>query len=72
MAHDAHHDAHDGHDDHDHHEEPPPPEPETPLWFTLVGAVLFVFAGVVFVLMAGEPAADAKGGEAKPAASAEH
>jgi hypothetical protein len=56
MSHDAHsehgHDAADDdhHDDH-HDEPPPPPEPETPLWFTLVGAVLFVMLGIAALTM---------------------
>jgi hypothetical protein len=49
AEHDAH--AHDAADDAHHDEPPPPPEPETPLWFTLTGAALFVVAGIVFLTM---------------------
>jgi hypothetical protein len=53
----AHDHADDDHaaDAHDHHDEPaPPPEPETPLWFTLLGIGLFVFAGLAFLLYRGD------------------
>ncbi len=47
AEHDAHAEhGHDAADDAHHDEPPPPPEPETPLWFTLVGALLFVVLGV--------------------------
>jgi hypothetical protein len=67
----AHADAHDseGHDDahDDHHEAPPPAEPETPMWLTLLGAALFVSAGLFFVLMTGEVApGEGAGASAKP------
>ncbi len=62
MAHADHHDhaadAHDAHDD--HHEPPPPPEPHTPGWFTMLGAVLFLVGGGIFLLKNAEPGA--KGG----------
>ena len=51
---DPHEEAHgDGHDEHehddDHHAPPPPPEPATPLWLTLLGIGLFLFAGILFI-----------------------
>jgi hypothetical protein len=62
--------AHD-HDHDDHHEEAPPPEPETPAWLTLLGAVLFVGAGVVFLLMNSDSAPRVEGAEGeKPAKQA--
>lgn len=80
MSHDAHaehgHDAaDDAHHDAHHDEPPPPPEPETPLWFTLVGAVLFVVLGVAFLTMTSDdappkPAPAAKRAQAAAAAAA--
>ena len=41
---------------HDAHEPPPPPEPETPLWFTMLGGVLFVAAALAALVLAGDDA----------------
>lgn len=76
-AHDDHghgdhgHDDH-AHDDHAHDEPPPPPEPETPLWFTLLGGVLFLVFGLAFLLLSADenPAGDAAKGEAAKRPSA--
>jgi hypothetical protein len=59
------HDDH-AHDDHAHDEPPPPPEPETPLWFTLLGGVLFLVFGLAFLLLSADdnPTGDAAKGEA--------
>ena len=43
--------------DHGSHSPPLPPEPETPVWFTVLGAVLFFALGVWW--LATQPAAAA-------------
>ncbi len=68
-AHDDDAHAHDA-----HHDEPPPPEePATPLWFTVLGAALFVVMGAIFLVETREPkesgGAEAPG-SAKPAETA--
>ena len=65
------HDDNHGSDDHDdHHEEPPaPPEPPTPLWFSLLGACLFVLGGLGFLFsQSGEPIEKAPEGAASAVA----
>lgn len=63
-----------GHDDHSHgHDEPPPPpEPETPLWFSLLGGVLFILLGLVFLVFNGDdaPKADGEAGKGESAEAA--
>lgn len=55
--------GHDDHDDHAHDEPLPPPEPETPLWFTLLGGVLFLVLGLVFLVFNGDDVAKGEGAE---------
>jgi hypothetical protein len=63
----AHGDEHE-HDD-DHHAPPPLPEPVTPLWLTLLGIILFLVAGILYVATSsgGKTAAELSGAAAEGA-----